>query len=151
MFKNEREGTGCWYNSIPDECRGHLTARQSLHRFVVYHYIPMQTPPDNCIWIFIPAVPWSAAFVSPGARRSACLAQNWRHPRHNNGFKGQGTHVAIDIVILYLSDCAGGYFSTLEIDKGNYNSSDGSVSVFENVVGNWQLLMQRWCHNLQVR
>lgn len=101
--------------------------------------------------LFLLAVPWSAAFVSPGARRSACLAQNWRHPRHNNGFKGQGTHVAIDIVILYLSDCAGGYFSTLEIDKGNYNSSDGSVSVFENVVGNWQLLMQRWCHNLQVR
>lgn len=31
----------------------------------------------------------SAAFVSPGARRSVSCTRHWRHPRHNNGFKGQ--------------------------------------------------------------
>lgn len=29
-----------------------------------------------------------AAFVSPGARRSVSRTRHWRHPRHNNGFKG---------------------------------------------------------------
>lgn len=57
-------------------------SKVSSHLILVYK---KQNPGDSPL---LPDPSRSAAFVSPGARRSVSRTRPWRHPRHNNGFKG---------------------------------------------------------------
>lgn len=69
-----------------------------------------------------------AAFVSPGARRSVSRTRHWRHPRHNNGFKGHmqqeesinaetptPTLLLLLSLPLCLSVCRAGFISPLSL------------------------------------